>query len=157
PGREYSRIVCRCGPEIPFQSRWFETRGYRDWIIGEVTWVDDFKTFILDGPNPELLDRLDYKRIVEAGVKSLVFLPVQEGGKVVGGLCLHSKEAGKYQEEHRRKLERLMLGQVMLSVFHGAEFEERGFISCLLTKIAGSKDFRELARTVVTEIADFYK
>src|SRR5262249_21987982 len=71
--------------------------------------------------------------------------------------CLHSKEAGKYQEEHRRKLERLMLGQVMLSVFHGAEFEERGFISCLLTKIAGSKDFRELARTVVTEIADFYK
>src|ERR1051325_4116438 len=157
-GREYSRIVCQYGPKIPFQSRWFETgEKYRNWITGDVTWIDDFKTFMATGYHPEMLERPDYKRVLEAGVKAMVCLPVQEGGKVVGGLCLQSKKAGNYKEEDRRKLERLMLGQVMLSVFNAAKYKESEFVSGLLTKIAASKDFPELAHAVVKEIADFYE
>jgi GAF domain-containing protein len=158
PGREYSRIVCRYGPEIPFQSRWFETgEAYRNWIIEPETWIDDLKTFLAKGKHPGMLERPDYQRVIAAGVKAFVCLPVQEGGKVIGGICLQSKEAGKYKEQDRRNLERLMLGQVLLSVFHAAKYEESEFVSALLTKIADSKDFQELAKTVVQEIADFYK
>jgi GAF domain-containing protein len=158
PGREYSRIVCRYGPEIPFQSRWFETgEGYRNWIIGAETWIDDFKTFIANGPHPEMLERPDYQRVIAAGVKALVCLPVQERGKVIGGICVQSKEKGKYKEEDRRTLERLMLGQALPPVFHAVEGEGDDFVSGLVTKIATSKDFQELARIVVEEIARFYE
>src|SRR5215468_1952608 len=51
PGREYSRLVCRYGPHIEFESRWFETgEKYRDFITGEVTWIDDLESFLAQGP-----------------------------------------------------------------------------------------------------------
>jgi GAF domain-containing protein len=158
PGREYSRLVCRHGPRIEFEARWFETgEGYRDFITGDVTWIDDFENFLAAGPHPELLKRRDYRIAIEAGVKSLLCLPVWEGGDVIGGFCVQSKEVGTYKKEDRRKLELLMLGQAMLPVFHAADREERNFVSGLVTKIAASRDFQELARTVVDEIARFYE
>jgi hypothetical protein len=58
PGREYSRLVCRYGPNIEFESRWFETgEKYRDFITGEETWIDDLESFLAKGPHPELLQR----------------------------------------------------------------------------------------------------
>jgi putative methionine-R-sulfoxide reductase with GAF domain len=158
PGREYSRLVCRYGPNIEFESRWFETgEKYRDFITGEETWIDDLESFLAKGPHPELLQRRDYRISIDAGVKALVCLPVQEGGKVIGGFCVQSKEVGKYKKEDRRKLERLMLGQALLPVFHAAECEERKFVSNLTRKIAESKNSATLAQTVVHEIARFYE
>jgi hypothetical protein len=83
--------------------------------------------------------------------------PVHEAGKIIGRFCAHSKEAGKYKKEDRRKLERLMLGQALLPLFHAAECEERKFVSDLTRKIAESKNSRTLVQTVVHEIARFYE
>lgn len=155
-GREYSRFVCEFGPKVPFQSRWFPTpKDYRDWIIQRETWIDDLETWIRRNA-PELLKRADVKTSIAAGFKALVALPVYGGGRVVGGLCLYSKEEAKYGENDRRTLERLMVGQALLPVFHAADREERLFASDLVTKIAASRNSEELAQTVVEEIARFY-
>jgi PAS domain S-box-containing protein len=157
-GREYSRLVCRHGPAIEFQSRWFRTpEGYIDWVTKEETWIDDLKPYISLGPDGrELLEDTNTKIAIAAGVRALVVLPVREGGRIIGALCLQSKQPGLYDREARRTLERLMLEQALLAVFHAAERAERDFVSDLVKKIAGSKDLQELARSVVTELARFY-
>jgi PAS domain S-box-containing protein len=159
PGREYSRFVCRHGPDIAYQSRWFPTpEGYHDWVTKPETWIDDLKEYIARGPKgEELLNRPDYKIAIETGVRAVVVLPVRQGGEIIGALCLQSKRRGLYGAETRRTLERLMLDQALLAVFHAAERAEREFVSGLERKIAGSQDHRELARTVVEALAAFYQ
>jgi PAS domain S-box-containing protein len=158
PGRDYSRFVCLHGPVIAYQSRWFPTpEGYRDWVTKPETWVDDLESYVARGPKgAELLERPDFKIAIAAGVRALVVLPVQEGGRIIGALCLQSKQQGIYGVETRRTLERLMLDQALLAVFRAAERAEHNFVSDLVKKIVGSQDHQELARTVVTELATFY-
>jgi putative methionine-R-sulfoxide reductase with GAF domain len=161
-GREYSRIVyqhCRPGNrDIEYQSRWFPTpASYRDWILKPETWVDDLEPYIRKGPDAdELLARQDLRISIAAGVKGLVCLPVQECGKVKGGLCLQSRQEAIYGAKDREALERLMLNQALLPLFHAAELAEREFVIKLVDELAASSDFKEIAQTAVKEIADSY-
>jgi GAF domain-containing protein len=156
-GRTYSRFAVRYGPDIPFLSRYFKTGGYRDWITGPETWADDLKTMIEQGPDAEeFLNLPDFKICIEAGFKALLALPVLQRGDVRGGLVLYSKQKGRYNGEHRRKLERLMLGQSLLPVFHAADEEESDLISRLMKDIAAADTSKDLAETVVKGIACSY-
>lgn len=155
--REYSRMVCWYGPRIDYPMRWFPIDPpYRGWIDQAQTWMKDLKEDVLNGPAPQLLERPDLKIAVEAGTRALVVLPVREGGQIKGGLCLLSHLRDIYCKETREVLERLMLDQALLAVFHAAELAEVLFVNGLVKKIADAKDLRDLARTVVTDFARFY-
>lgn len=157
PQREYSRIVCWYGPKIEYPMRWFYIEpGYRDWIDQTETWMADLKEDVSNGPAPQLLDRADLKISVEAGTKALIVLPVREGGEVRAGLCLMSQGKGLYNADTRKLLESLMLHQMLLAVLHGAERGETLFVSDLVKKIADAKSLRDLASTVVVDVARFY-
>jgi PAS domain-containing protein len=157
-GRAYSSIACRYGPDIPFLSRWFKTTdGYRDWITTPVTWADDLKTMIEQGPDAEELLKIpDLKIWIEAGFKALVALPVQQHGDACGALVLYSKQKGQYNGEDRKKLERLMLGQALLPVLHAVDKEESDLVSGLMRKIATADTSKDLAQTVCEGIARAY-
>ena len=102
PEREYSRIICWCGPLIEYPTRWFYIEPeYRGWIDQPQTWMADLKEDVSNGPAPHLLDRADLKISVEAGTKALIVLPVREGGEVKAGLCLMSRRKGIYNAETR--------------------------------------------------------
>lgn len=157
PQREYSRIVCWYGPKIEYPMRWFYIEpAYRGWIDQTVTWMTDLKEDVANGPAPQLLDRADLKVSLEAGTKALIVLPVREAGEVKGGLCLMSRRKGIYDTETRKLLESLMLHQTLLAVLHGAERAKTQFVSDLIKKIADAKNLRELAATVVADVAHFY-
>jgi GAF domain-containing protein len=155
--REYSRMVCWYGPRIEYPTRWFYIEpAYRVWIDQPETWMKDLREDVLNGPVPELLERPDLKISVEAGTRALVVLPVRRGGEVIGGLCLMSRQRDVYGQETRNTLERLMLDQTLLAVFHASERAEMLFVSELLKKMADARDLRHLAREVVTDFARFY-
>jgi GAF domain-containing protein len=155
--REYSRMVCWYGPRIEYPTRWFQIDpAYRGWIDQAETWMKDLKEDILNGPVPHLLERPDLKVSVEAGTRGLVVLPVRQGGEVIGGLCLMSRQRNVYGKETRDVLQRLRLDQALLAVFHASERAEMLFVSDLLKKMADAKDLRHLAREVVTDFARFY-
>jgi putative methionine-R-sulfoxide reductase with GAF domain len=155
--REYSRMVCWYGPRIEYPTRWFQIDPvYRSWVDQAETWMKDFQKDVLNGPAPRLLERPDVKIAIEAGTKALILLPVREGGEIIGGLCLLSRRAGIYCGKTRETLERLMLHQALLAVFHAAERAEALFVGDLVKRIADSKDLRDLARTVVTGLARIY-
>jgi putative methionine-R-sulfoxide reductase with GAF domain len=155
--REYSRMVCWYGPCIEYPMRWFEIDPpYRGWIDQAETWMKDLKEDLLNGPAPRLLERPDVKIAVAAGTKALIALPVREGGEIKGGICLLSQLRDIYCKETREVLERLMLDQALLAVFHAAERAETLFVSDLVKEIADAKDLRDLARTVVTDFGRFY-
>src|SRR5262249_6105354 len=105
----------------------------------------------------ELLERPDIKTTLKAGVRALVVLPIAEAGRGIGAFCLQSTQKGIYDAETRRTLERLMLDQAVLAVFHAAERAQSDFVGELVKKIAGSQNLQELAGTVVAELARFYK
>jgi PAS domain S-box-containing protein len=159
PRRDYSRFVCRVGRRIDYQSRWFPTLdGYHDWLERPETWMVDLKESIENGPNgAEVLKRPDIQIAIQAGTKALVALPVREGGRIIGGICLLSRKRGIYDAETRKTLERLMLDQALLAVFHAAAGAERDFVGKLVRKVAASENHQHLARTVVRELAKFYK
>lgn len=157
PQRAYSRIVCWYGPKIEYPMRWFYIEPpYREWIDQTSTWMTDLKEDVANGPAPQLLDRADLKVSLEAGTKALIVLPVREAGEVKGGLCLMSRRKGLFDAETRKLLESLMLHQTLLAVLHGAERAETQFVSDLIKKIADAKNLRELAATVVADVAHFY-
>jgi len=155
--RDYSRIVCWYGPKIEYPTRWFFIEGdYRGWIDQAQTWMDDLQEDVSRGPAPQLLERADLKISLEAGTRALIVLPVREGGEVKGGLCLLSRKKALYNAETRELLENLMLHQTLLAVLRGGERAEALFVSDLVRKIAEAKNLRELARTVVVGVAQFY-
>jgi GAF domain-containing protein len=157
PAREYSRMVCRHGSPIEYQSRWFRTDpAYVDWLEQPQTWMHDLEQDIRSGPAPQMLERPDVKIAIDAGTRALIALPVREGGRIKGGLCLLSKKRGLYCAKTRDTLECLMLDQALLAVLHAWEREESFFVSDLVKRIAESKDLRDLARTAVTNLARFY-
>ena len=160
PGREYSRFVCRHGdPVIAYQSRWFPTpEAYRDWVTQPETWIDDLAPYIAREPGGrELLDRPDFKDCHRRGRSWVAGSAGVGRWKDHRGSMSQSKQPGTYNGEARKILERLMLQQALLAVFHAADSAERDFVSDLVREIAGSQDHQQLARTVVNELATFYE
>ena len=118
--------------------------------------MEDLEQDIRNGPAPEMAQRPDLKISIDAGTRALIAVPVREGGEIKGGLCLLSKKKGLYSAEARQTMERLMLDQAMVAVLRAIERDENFFITGLVKKIAEAKDLRDLARTVVDELARFY-
>jgi PAS domain-containing protein len=154
PGREYSRVICRNGPPIEFQSRWFPVlEKHRNFLNEPQTWVDDLAEF-----DPEAFaDQPDMKTALEAGMKAMISIPVRQGGQIVGGLSLTSSKAAVYSSQTRDALERLMLEQVLLSLFHALRREEDDFVNGLVKEISGIENLEALAAKVVGELATFYQ
>jgi PAS domain-containing protein/putative methionine-R-sulfoxide reductase with GAF domain len=157
PQRDYSRIVCTRGDPIDFVSRWFSTPpGYIDWLAQPVTWMDDLEGAMLTTA-PEYLERVDTKAAIKAGMKGLVCLPVRSSGRIVGGLCLASKQKNTYGTAARKILEDLNLEQACLHLFNLVDSVERDFVAGLIKEIARSEDLQQVAERVVKAIANFYK
>lgn len=157
PNRDFSRIVCTRGPEIPFVSRWFATpAGYLNWLGEPNTWMDDFQG-VMSQTSPEYLERTDTKTAIAAGMRALVCLPIRAGGRIIGGFCLISKQKGIYDAGSRALLEKLNLEQAFLRLFDIIETVEREFVSGLVRQIAHSEDMRDVAEKVVGELARFYQ
>lgn len=153
PDRDYSRLVCTYGPHVEFESRWFPTpHGYKDWLEQEDTSIDDLSTF-----DPELLKSPDTRIGVEEGMRALVCLPVRQGGKPIGGLCLISKRPGTYHADTRRRLAGIMVEQALLPVLHLAEHAESDFVTGLVQDISRIADLQQLAKCVVDGLARFYQ
>jgi PAS domain-containing protein/putative methionine-R-sulfoxide reductase with GAF domain len=157
PGRDYSRIVYSRGDPIDFVSRWFATPpGYIDWLAQPSTWMSDLEE-AMSATAPEYLERVDTKAATKAGMKGLVCLPVRSGGKIIGGLCLASKQKNTYGAASRRILEQLNLEQACLHLFNIVEGVERDFVAGVVKEIARSEDLQQVAVQVVNGIAGFYK
>jgi PAS domain-containing protein len=154
PGREYSRVICRSGPPIAFQSRWFPVlEQHRDFLNRPQTWVDDLAEF-----DPEAFaDQPDMQTALEAGMKAMISIPVREGGQIIGGFSLTSTKAATYNLQTREALERLMLEQVLLTLFHALRREEDDFVNGLVKEISGIENLEMLAAKVVGELATFYQ
>ena len=103
--------------------------------------------------NPEI-----ERQITKDGRKALIALPIRRGNRIIGALSLSSKTAGKYDKNTLRILrDELAVDQAMLTVFNLREHEERHFVSDLLKQISAGNDHRKLAKTIVHELAAFYK
>jgi GAF domain-containing protein len=153
PGRDFSRLVCTYGPKIEFESRWFATvDGYKDWLEREDTSIEDLSTF-----DPEVRKTSDSQIAIKEGMRALLCIPVRQGGKPIGGLCLISRQRGLYNVETRRNLEGLMLEQALLPVLHLVDRAERDFVRNLVEKISRFEDLQLLAKAVVDELARFYQ
>jgi PAS domain-containing protein len=153
PKRDYTRLVCTHGPDIKFESRWFATPdGYEDWLKGDDTWMEDLSTY-----DPALLKTADTQISVAAGMRALLCIPVRRGGKLIGGLCLISRQRGLYNSATRRSLEDLMIEQALLALLDMVHQAERNFLSSLMKEISGIEDLQQLAKSVVDGLARFYQ
>lgn len=152
PNREYSRLVCSYGPEIQFESRWFPTRvSNTDWLDQPDTFIDDLRMY-----DPEALNTPDMQRALAAGMRALLIIPIRQGGRLIGGICLCSRQPGAYSQKSRRILEELLLEQALLPVFHLIEVAERDFVNNLIKKLSNIEHLQPLAKCVVDGLAEFY-
>ncbi|MCP3414262.1 PAS domain-containing protein [Bradyrhizobium brasilense] len=147
-------------PDYPI--RWWPIAPYfRRWIKENRTWQDDMLADWRKRPDaraalkktPEIA-----RTISREGRKALIALPIRSENRLVGALSLSSRRVKVYDESTLKILrDQLALEPAMVAVFNLREHDEQQFVAGLLQEISSATDHRELARTIVTQLADYYK
>lgn len=103
--------------------------------------------------NPEI------ERVIAGeGRKAIIALPVRRENRLIGVLSFTSRKPGIYDESTLEILkDHLGVDQAMLTVFNLREHDERHFVAELLKKVSAATAHRDLAGTIVSELAGFYK
>ena len=160
---DYALGCCRLPEAVQaYQFRWWWIAPYfRRWVKEGCPCFSDM---LVDWKKrPDARKALEETPAIEQtisseGRKALVALPINRENRLIGLLSLSSKSAAAYDEHTRTILkDRLALEQAMLTVFNLREHDERQFVSDLLKKIAAVTDHKELAKTIVSELARFYR
>lgn len=152
-------------PDYPI--RWWPIAPYfRRWIKEDCTWLDDMLVDWRKRPDaraalqktPEIA-----RTISRDGRKALIALPIRSENRLVGALSFSSKKAKVYDESTLKILrDQLALEPAMLAVLNLREHDEQQFVARLLQKISSPTNdqrlaHRKLARTIVTQLAQYYK
>jgi PAS domain S-box-containing protein len=162
--RDYALSFCRHpedGHEYPVRW-WFVAPIFRTWIDEKCPCMSDMLVDINNMPggkqalaeNPEI----ELTILSEGRRRALISLPIRREGRVIGVLSLQSKKADQYNAKTFRLLrQHLAVDQALLTVFNLREHADRDFVSGLLLKISASANLQQLAKTIVSEFARFYK
>ena len=160
---DYAVSFCRL-PETSrdYPIRWWRIAPYfRRWMQEERTYLSDMLPDWKKRPDARkaLEESPEIERVVSSeGRKAMVALPIRRENRLIGVLTLTSKQVGIYDQNTLDLLTRsLAADQALLTVFNLREHDERHFVAELLGKISSATDHRELAGTIVRELARFYK
>jgi PAS domain S-box-containing protein len=160
PQRDFSGSILRYpDPHASYHTRWFPIpETFRDWLEQPQTWIDDLKPYLARTPDGQaMMQTPDMQRVLAEGRRALIAVPVKQGGEIIGALSLQSKQPGQYDAKTMELLRRLAVDQALHAMFNAYRWAERDFVSDLLQKISMSTNHKELAQTVVSELARFYK
>ncbi|MBR1167494.1 GAF domain-containing protein [Bradyrhizobium liaoningense] len=160
---DYAVSFCRfpeTQPEYPI--RWWPIASYfRRWIKGDCTWFDDMLVDWRKRPDAKaaLAKTPEIARTISRdGRKALIALPIRSENRLVGALSFSSKRAKVYDESTLKILrDRLALEHAMLAIFNLREHDEQQFVAGLLQEISSAADHRDLAGTIVSQLAQYYK
>ena len=160
---DYAVSFCRRPEAIrDYPIRWWPIAPYfRNWIKEGCPCLSDMLLDWKKRPDARraLEENPEIERVIsQEGRKAMIALPISRENRVIGVLSLSSGKPGIYNEDTRTKLtSSLAVDQAMLTVFNLREHDERQFVAELLKKISAVTDHKELAKTIVGELARFYK
>jgi GAF domain-containing protein len=160
---EYAVSLCRL-PETSrdYPIRWWPIAPYfRKWINQKYPVQSDMLVDWKKQPDARkvLEEHPEIERVISSeGRRAMIALPMRHENRLIGVLSLSSKQRGIYDKSTFDLLtDGLAVHQALLSVFNLREHDERFFVPELLKKMIVANDERELARTIVSELARFYK
>jgi PAS domain S-box-containing protein len=160
---DYAATLCRL-PEasLDYPIRWWWIPTYfRNWIKEDCPCLSDAL--------PDWKKRADARKALKAnpeierlmskeGRRALIALPIRREDGLIGALSFASKQPRMYDEDTLKLLrDHLAIDQAMLTVFNLREHDEQRFVTALFEKISKAKSRQDLARTIVRELAHFYK
>jgi PAS domain S-box-containing protein len=161
--RDYAFSFCRYYPPDhgdPYKIKWWPIAPeYHGFIEQPSPCISDLNAFLKQTPEGRKeLEKPEMQSALAEGRKAIIALPVRREGRIIGALSLQSEKVGQYNESmHTLLRDHLAVDQALQTVFNLREYADRDFLLDLLTKIAAATDHKQLAKTIVVELARFYE
>jgi PAS domain S-box-containing protein len=145
--------------ELQWSRRWWElSEATRHFVNQKRPVFDNLDEFLSKEEWKDLREDTEFKRLLETGVRSFLFLPVLKGGKVAASITLFSNAENAFDSKDEKVLDEMPLDSaVHMALFYQDE-EELMFRLGLISELSSvSNNIDTVARVMVAKIGKHYE
>ncbi len=147
------------GQRFQWQTRWFElNEALATWNRDRQNiFIPDFDAFLAQPEFVHLNELPDTRQLQEAGIRSMMRLPVIENQRVVASVGLMSRELNAYGPKDLEILSKLPIDAALLVVLHRLKQRETEFRLQLTREISQCKNVSDFAAILTERLVNHYQ